>query len=149
MGSGATGLYLSITCAEDLPFIASGVGEQIGQNTFLGDYRLRQQREACTLWPRGTVPRDYASPVKSDVPALVMTGQWDPVTPPQYGDVAAKNFSNSLHIVVPSGGHGFGGLQGLECLDTINADFIEHAIVKGLDTSCVKSIKREGFQLKF
>jgi len=37
-------------------------------NTFLGDYRLDQQREACALRPRATVNADYFKPVRSDVP---------------------------------------------------------------------------------
>ncbi len=39
VGTGSNGLYLSITCAEDLPWIKSGEGEQLALNTFLGDYR--------------------------------------------------------------------------------------------------------------
>jgi pimeloyl-ACP methyl ester carboxylesterase len=148
VGSGATGLYLSITCAEDLPWIKPGEGERDVEKTFLGGYRLRQQREACALWRQGEIPKDYSQPTRSDVPALILTGQWDPVTPPVYGDMIAKNFPNSLHIVVPSGGHGFGGLDGLDCLNNLMAQFIERASVKGLDTSCVKQIHRQGFQLK-
>src|SRR6185295_3989624 len=50
VGTGSNGMYLSVTCAEDLPWIKPGEGERNAQNTFLGDYRLRQQREACALW---------------------------------------------------------------------------------------------------
>lgn len=149
VGSGATGLYLSVTCAEDLPWIKAGEGERNGENTFLGDYRLRQQREACALWERGEIPKDYAEPTRSNKPVLIMTGEWDPVTPPAYGDAAAKNFPNSRHIVVRSGGHGFGGLEGLDCVTNLVAEFFEKADAKNLDTSCVQKIKRRGFQLKF
>ncbi|MCM3873447.1 MAG: alpha/beta hydrolase, partial [Pyrinomonadaceae bacterium] len=41
VGTGSNGLYLSITCAEDLPWIKAGEGERLAANTFLGDYRLR------------------------------------------------------------------------------------------------------------
>ena len=149
VGSGATGLYLSITCAEDLPFIKAGEGERNGENTFLGDYRLRQQREACALWQRGEIPKDYAQRTRSDKPVLIMTGEWDPVTPPVYGDAAAKFLPNSRHIVVRSGGHGFGGLDGLDCVSNLVAEFFEKADAKRLDTSCVQKIKRRGFQLSF
>jgi pimeloyl-ACP methyl ester carboxylesterase len=149
VGSGATGMYLSVTCAEDLPWIKPGVGEHNGENTFLGDYRLRQQREACAEWPRGEIPRDYSSLVRSNVPALILTGQWDPVTPPVYAETVAKGLLNSLNIVVPSGGHGFNGLEGLDCVDNLITDFVARGTVKGVDPSCVKSIHRKGFQLKF
>jgi pimeloyl-ACP methyl ester carboxylesterase len=148
VSSGSTGMYLSVTCAEDLPFIKPGEGERNGANTFLGDYRLRQQRAACALWPRGQISADYAQPTVSDVPVLILTGQWDPVTPPIYGDTAAKHLSHSLHVIVPHGGHGFGGSDGIGCIDNLTTSFVEKGSTVGLDTSCVSSIKRQGFLLK-
>jgi len=148
VATGSNGMYLSVTCAEDLPWIKVGEGERNGENTFLGDYRLRQQREACALWTRGEIPKDYAAPVRSNAPALILTGEWDPVTPPLYGDAAGKYLPNSLHVIVPSGGHGFGGLEGLECISKLRADFINRGSAKGLDTACVKGIRRKGFLLK-
>jgi pimeloyl-ACP methyl ester carboxylesterase len=148
VATGATGMYLSVTCAEDLPWIKAGEGERYAENTFLGDYRLRQQREACREWVRSEIPKDYSEPVRSDVPVLILSGQWDPVTPPAYGDMAAKHLPNSLHIVVPSGGHGFSGLSGIECISRLKIEFINRGTAKGLDTSCVKSIRRNAFLLK-
>jgi pimeloyl-ACP methyl ester carboxylesterase len=148
VATGSNGMYLSVTCAEDLPLIKSGEGERNGVNTFLGDYRLRQQRAACALWPRGKIANDYAAPTRSDVPALILTGQWDPVTPPIYGDTAAKYLSYSLHVIVPHGGHGLNGLNGIECIDNLIASFIEGGTTAGLDTSCVSAIRRRGFAVK-
>jgi len=145
VGTGSNGMYLSVTCAEDLPWIKPGEGERLAENTFLGDYRLRQQREACALWPRGSIERDYAEPVRSDVPVLILTGEWDPVTPPSNGATVAKTLTNSLHVVVPHGAHGLGGLEGIECIERIMRDFIERGTNKGIDTSCVQSIRRKGF----
>jgi pimeloyl-ACP methyl ester carboxylesterase len=124
-------LYLSITCAEDLPWIKPGDGERLGANTFLGDYRLQQQREACALWPRATLPDNYSEPTKADAPVLILTGEWDPVTPPANGDAVARNLPNSLHVVVPHGAHGFGGLQGIECVFGLLGDFVERGTTKG------------------
>lgn len=149
VATGSNGMYLTVTCAEDLPLIKPGEGERNGPNTFLGDYRLRQQRAACALWPRGKIPADYAAPTDSDVPVLILTGQWDPVTPPTYGDVAAKHLSHSLHVIVPHGGHGFGGLNGIDCIDNLITSFVEKGSTVELDTSCVGAIKRQGFMLKF
>jgi pimeloyl-ACP methyl ester carboxylesterase len=147
VGSGSNGMYLSVTCAEDLPWIKPGEGERMAANTFLGDYRLRQQREACALWPRGEIERDFAEPVHADRPVLILTGEWDPVTPPSNGDAAAKTLTNSLHIVVPHGAHGLGGLENIDCILRIMTDFVERGTIKGLDTSCVKTIRRRGFAL--
>jgi pimeloyl-ACP methyl ester carboxylesterase len=148
VATGSNGMYLSVTCAEDLPWIKPGEGERNAAQTFLGDYRLRQQRAACALWPRGDIPKGYAEPTRSGVPALILTGQWDPVTPPVYGETAAKYLPNSLHLVVPHGGHGFGGLDGVDCVQNLIADFVERGTTSGLDASCVKNIHRKGFPLK-
>ncbi|HKO60535.1 MAG TPA: alpha/beta fold hydrolase [Pyrinomonadaceae bacterium] len=145
VATGSNGLYLSITCAEDLPWINPGEGERLAANTFLGDYRLQQQREACALWPRAAIPADYSEPTKSDVPVLILTGEWDPVTPPANGDAVAKFLSNSLHVVVPDGAHGFGGLEGGDCMLRLQSEFVEKGAAKGLDTSCVKNVRRRAF----
>ncbi|HET6980379.1 MAG TPA: alpha/beta fold hydrolase [Pyrinomonadaceae bacterium] len=148
VGTGSNGMYLSVVCAEDLPWIKPGEGERMAANTFLGDYRLRQQREACALWPRAEVAKDYADPVRSDVPVLILTGEWDPVTPPANGDAVAKTLKNSLHIVVPHGAHGIGGLENIDCVLGLSTQFVERGTTNGLDTTCVKTVRRKGFALK-
>src|SRR5215213_856674 len=148
VGTGSNGMYLSVTCAEDIPWIEPGEGERMAANTFLGDYRLRQQREACALWPRAEIERDYPKPVRSDVPVFILTGEWDPVTPPANGERVAKTLTNSLHVVVPHGAHGLDGLEGMDCVDNLIVEFIERGSIAGLNTECVKNIRRRGFTLK-
>ena len=148
VATGSNGLYLSITCAEDLPWIKAGEGERLAANTFLGDYRLRQQREACQLWPRATIPADYSEPTRAVVPVLILTGELDPVTPPSNAEAVARHLTNSLNIVVPHGAHGLGGLEGIDCLDRLSTEFVEKGTAKNLDTACVKGIRRRGFALK-
>ena len=145
VGSGSNGMYLSITCAEDLPWIKPGEGEKLAENTFLGDYRLRQQREACELWPRAEIEKDYSKPVSDAAPVLILTGEWDPVTPPANGDTVVKTLSNGFHVVVPSGAHGLGGLEGMDCVEEIIVKFIELGSMKLIDTRCVKNVRRRGF----
>lgn len=148
VGTGSNGMYLSITCAEDLPWIKEDEAERFAANTFLGDYRFRQQREACELWPRAKLERGYAEPTKVDVPVLILTGEWDPVTPPAHGDLASKTLPNSLHVVVPQGAHGFGGLVGSDCILGLMTQFVARGTTKDIDTSCVKNVRRRPFVLK-
>ena len=148
VGTGSNGMYLTVTCAEDLAWIKRKEDEGLAQNTFLGEYRLRQQREACALWPRAPIPSDYGKPVRSDVAVLMLTGEWDPVTPPVNGDAVARTLPNSLHVVIPDGAHGLGGLEGLDCVENLQTRFVETGTSKGLDTACVKNIRRRGFILK-
>lgn len=148
VATGSNGMYLSVTCAEDLPFVKAEEAKQNGANTFLGSYRYDQQSAACQLWPKGLVEAKYADPVRSDKPVLILTGEWDPVTPPSQGDAVAKTLPNSLHLVVNDGAHGLGGLRGSECLERVMTQFVESGSVKDLDADCAKNVRRNGFALK-
>ena len=145
VSSGSNGLYLSVTCAEDLPWIRPDEAERLAAGTMLGDYRYREQRADCAVWPRAGLPIGYRLPVHSKVPVLIVSGAWDPVTPPSNGTAVAKSLSRSLHVVVPHGGHSLEGLVGADCIGRLEADFIERGSAAGLDTRCVARIERPPF----
>ncbi len=150
LSSGADGIYLSITCSEDVPFFSEAEAAQAVRDTFLGDFRIRQQKAACAEWRVPPVDKSFLEPVTSNVPTLLVSGERDPVTPPAYGDQVARTLSNSRHLVVADGAHEFGGMKNADCVDRISADFIASARLdaQGLDTSCLASIARPPFQLK-
>ncbi|HSG38009.1 MAG TPA: alpha/beta fold hydrolase, partial [Thermoanaerobaculia bacterium] len=77
------GLNFSVTCAEDLPFITDEMSREKTAGTFLGDYRIRQQKAACGAWTRGKISPGFHEPVRSDLPVLLISGERDPVVPPQ------------------------------------------------------------------
>ena len=108
MTPNSMGLYLSVTCAEDLPGSDADVATRLAEGTYLGDYRYRQQRAACDQWIAGAVTEDFHTDVVSDVPALLVSGALDPVTPPESGEAVAARLKNSLHVVLPFGAHGDG-----------------------------------------
>ena len=138
------GLYLSITCAEDVPFVAKDAAER-DDPTYLGGYRVRQQRAACGEWPVATASEQQFQPVTTAVPVLMISGELDPVTPPSNADELARTLRNSVHVRIPSSGHSPAGLAGLDCLEEIKRVFIERGSADGLDTSCVSRIRRPGF----
>ena len=104
------------------------------------------KRASC--WPRATIEPDYREPVRSDVPVLIFTGEWDPVTPPSNGAGVARYLPQSLHVIVPHGGHGFNGLEGTDCVDRIQSEFVSRGTTKGLDTSCINAIHRKSWALE-
>jgi pimeloyl-ACP methyl ester carboxylesterase len=139
----AMGEFFSVTCAEDIPFIDPAQIPARTAGSFLSDYRVRQQMGACAVWPRAKVPAGHQDAVRSGVPVLLINGERDPVTPPAFGDRAAKLFTNSLHIVVPWGAHG----GSTPCVDGIQKEVIEKGTVKGIDTSCLAKIPMTPFEL--
>lgn len=140
------GLYLSITCAEDVPFVAAAAADE-DEPTYLGGYRVREQRAACAEWPHAEPLPQPSPPVASDVPVLMVSGTLDPVTPPANADEIARTMKNSLRVRVPLGGHSLNGLTGLDCVDDLVRAAIERGAVDGLDTGCVARVGRPGFQL--
>src|SRR5437773_3211376 len=107
----ADGMYLSVTCAEDVPFINPAEAAKLTQGNPFGNYRVFQQTRACGVWPRGEIPTDFLERIFLDTPVLIFSGNMDPVTPPKYGDEVASYLPNSRHVVIPEAGHGVDGLK--------------------------------------
>jgi pimeloyl-ACP methyl ester carboxylesterase len=100
----------------------------------------------CEIWPRGPVDADFAKPLDSTVPALLLSGEFDPATPADYGAAAAPGFRNGLHLVVPGQGH---GQLRLPCVQKLIRRFIEQGASQGLDTACIESVRPAPFFLSF
>ncbi|HEX5760927.1 MAG TPA: alpha/beta hydrolase [Thermoanaerobaculia bacterium] len=142
------GFYLSVTCAEDVPFIDDAAATAAARGTFLGDFRLRAQQAACREWGVPPLPREVLEPVRSDVPALLVSGERDPVTPPRDGHAVARHLTRALHVVIPDAGHSLEGMKGAECVDRLAVQLVEKGSVEGLDTSCLAAIQRPAFVLE-
>ncbi|MFL6233005.1 MAG: alpha/beta hydrolase [Thermoanaerobaculia bacterium] len=142
------GMYLSITCAEDVARIDPKEVPALIADTYQGDDRIRDQVAACAYWPRARVPESFFQPVESTAPALLLTGWLDPATPPEWAAEVARRLPNSLNVVVREGGHGPGGLSHVDCYARLISDFVANGTPYGLDTSCVKEMKRPAFLTK-
>jgi pimeloyl-ACP methyl ester carboxylesterase len=136
------GMQLSVLCSEDAARVTETDVEQATSGTIFGSHLLGHQLKACGIWPRGVVDGSYYEPVVSDVPALVLSGDLDPVTPPTWGEAVVKTLSRGRHITVPATGH---GVIGTACGIRLIEEFIEHASADFLDASCVRSLRRPPF----
>jgi pimeloyl-ACP methyl ester carboxylesterase len=102
----AYGMHLSVFCPEDVNALtAAQVAAETG-TTRIGSYIVDEYRTACALWPKASVAADFRTPVTARVPVLLVSGKYDPVTPPELGDRIAKSLPLARHIVVPTSGHG-------------------------------------------
>jgi len=144
----ADGMYLSVTCAEDVPFIDQDEATKLTAGNPFGNYRVFQQTRACGMWPRGEIPADFLESVHSDVPVLIFSGNMDPVTPPKYGEQIARHLPNSRHLVIPEAGHGVDGLTDPDCFDRIAIEFLDKGDAKNLDVSCVERMAPPPFATK-
>ncbi len=61
---------------------------------------------ACRFWSSGEASVDFQAPVHSDVPTLILAGEFDPVTPPEWAEQAAASLSRAEVLIFPAIGHG-------------------------------------------
>jgi pimeloyl-ACP methyl ester carboxylesterase len=138
----AFGLFFAITCSEDLPFVNEKEIAAATRDTFLGDYRLRQQQTACSLWPRAELPEDYHRPITSGSPTLFVTGDLDGGTPLGFTDRVAQGFANHVTIVVRGQGH----TEWNDCVASKYEQLVRRGSVQGLDSPACPPIPLPPFK---
>jgi pimeloyl-ACP methyl ester carboxylesterase len=128
----AMGVHFGVYCSEDLPFISDEEVAGFTRNTFVGRYLFDQYSGACRDWE--AVPKDasFLDPVESDLPVLIISGYYDPSTPPRLGDEIASHLANSRHVVVRNESHGaeFG------CARPAAIEFLSTGSLDGLGPIC-------------
>jgi len=129
----AAGFFLSVTCAEDVPFLSKDADAKAA-GTFGGNYRLEQQRAACKEWTRGTVSQAHRQPTKSALPALLLSGEFDPVTPPSGAEEVVRHLPNGRHVVIRNNGHPIGNAE--KCIGMMIGQFLDRGTADELDTRC-------------
>jgi pimeloyl-ACP methyl ester carboxylesterase len=99
------GVFYCILCSEDVRQIDEKAIANAAARTFVGEAPLRREVATCADWPRGWLPDAYFEPVAARVPALLLTGEFDHVTPPEYAEKAAWHLQGSRQLVLPGRGH--------------------------------------------
>jgi pimeloyl-ACP methyl ester carboxylesterase len=102
----AHGVHLSVDCAEDVPFASEADIERETAGTVMGRWLYDEYARACRLWPSVPAAPDARAPVSAQVPVLLVSGRFDPVTPPDFGERVARSLPRSRHIIAPGGAHG-------------------------------------------
>jgi pimeloyl-ACP methyl ester carboxylesterase len=144
---GSRGLYLSVTCAEDVAFIREEEIPAAVEGTFLGDFRIRRQIAACKEWPAAKLGPEFLQPVVSDVPVLALSGDRDPTTPPENGEQVVRHLKRGRLVVVPHHAHGVVGADGSACVVGVIEQFIDAGSAEHLDTGCIERMRPVPFVL--
>ena len=127
----SSGMHNSVICTEDADELEQAAGDE---DTVMGPILVEFVQAQCDIWPRGTRPAGFREPLTGDFPVLLVSGEYDPVTPPRYGDEVAEHLSNARHLVLPGQGH---SLLAAGCMPKLAAQFIEDADPQGLDADCL------------
>jgi pimeloyl-ACP methyl ester carboxylesterase len=132
----ASGMQNSVICSEDEPlFLTSPSDRERIARTYQGADQLEAIAEICRSWPRGPVDADLHSPLQSDVPTLLLSGDVDPVTPPADAERAARGLAHHRHIVMHGEGH---GQLATGCIPKVMAEFLDSADPDRLATACLQ-----------
>ena len=123
----SVGMFTAVACADEvlvedaLPAAAGSVDElwvRAIDGVNVGPFAER----ACAAAGIDTPAPDAGEAVESDVPTLVLSGEFDPITPPAYGREAAGDLSASVVIEHPFLAH---ATASDPCVAEIIASFVE------------------------
>jgi pimeloyl-ACP methyl ester carboxylesterase len=111
MDDTAEGMFNSVECYEEIPFNSLDKAEALLQpyNAVLHDGLLsdfQEQVASCVIWGVPPATAFETQAVVSEIPTLVLSGEYDPITPSSWGKQAADALPNSYHFIFPGMGHG-------------------------------------------
>jgi pimeloyl-ACP methyl ester carboxylesterase len=125
----------SVACTEDVPYVTAAATGGL-DTTYLGTAIMDALQQICARWPVGAIDDGFKTPVVGRTPALLMSGEYDPITPPAYAErVKADGLSNSVHVIGRGQGH---GLVGVGCVPRVLRSFLENPAPSSLDASCLE-----------
>ncbi len=104
----SSGLYISVTCADEFTFNDTdwdftGLIPQVAKP--IAEYLDNDLPELCPAWPVPLLDKRLKEPVTSDIPTLVFSAKFDPVTPPVYAETIASKLPRSYLHISSTDGH--------------------------------------------
>jgi pimeloyl-ACP methyl ester carboxylesterase len=126
------GTYISTNCHEqiyattpealNLDLTKNPLYERYALAEFFGD--TNKAFDVCKAW--GAAPYDPidSQPVVSNIPALILSGEYDPTTPVSDGQMIANDLPNDSFFIVPGIGHG--ATVNSPCAMTITLNFFDN-----------------------
>ncbi len=109
--SGSYGKYsaaqeTAMLCYENRPQNPGDMADSLAKKyPDLVSFNLGFKQQLCDVFRPELPAKDYFAPVSSDIPVMIMSGEFDPVTPPYFGEIAANSLSNARVMVVQGASH--------------------------------------------
>jgi len=140
----SAGLQYAVDCYEWITRVTPEMAEaDQSRHPDLKVWQPYADRQAiCAAWHDQRADVSETLPVTSEIPTLVASGEFDPITPPSYGRLTAQNLPNSTYIEVRGVGHTAAPFT--ECSNDILHAFLEDP-TRPVDTGCVAGIAPASF----
>ncbi len=140
----SSGLQYAVECYEWM----TRIGPEMAEADRLRHVELdvwqayADDQEVCAAWHDHRAAESALSAVHSEIPVLIFAGEFDPITPPAYGRLAADTLPRSTFVEVPATGHGV--VPYTDCTMNIMQVFLDRPS-EAIDTTCVAAIAPIGF----
>ncbi len=121
----ASGVWYSVQCHDEAPFAdPAKIQADAGSFVRFREYLLRDSTLAvCPGWGAGKAGPEENQPVHSDVPTLVLAGEFDPLEPPAWSQLAASTLPHGYYYLLSGVGH---GASLLGCGQVLTVQFVEN-----------------------
>jgi pimeloyl-ACP methyl ester carboxylesterase len=141
-------MSFSVQCGEEMPFASQ---QQLIQSMALLRPQLRaamvsnllSSYQICQFWGEKPVDAQQKLPVQSSLPTLILSGEYDPITPTANARLAQQTLPKSYLVVFPGTGHG--AFLSDPCPGTIMEEFMLNPQQKP-DDSCLATMQEPNFQ---
>lgn len=144
---GSAGMTNSVECNEEVPFstyedmLADNIAVQpLVRDHFNNDIRV--YFSMCDAWGAGRADPVENEPVASSIPTLLLTGEYDPITPPEWTTLAAQTLPNSTVYQFPGWGHWI--MRSGACGLNIGLDFMDNPTIAP-NASCIAAMGPPAF----
>jgi hypothetical protein len=145
----SVGMQFSVQCNEEVPFTSQeavnavldehpGLAIVFSGSTNLGSGVFG----VCDLWGTQAPSDEENEAVVSEIPTLVLAGEYDPVTPPSWGERVTETLDAATFLEIPGAGHGPSAT--LECPQEVMRDFLA-APGSPVDAACVADMGSPSF----
>lgn len=137
----SVGVNFAVVCGEDRPFWTAQRQAEFAQS-YLGQSWLQGAESSCDVWQVKPVAADYTAPLQTDTPVLLLSGGLDPVTPPDWAELAMAKMRNARHLVAPHATH---IVASQSCAPKLISQFINQQSAAELDERCLHQELRKAF----
>jgi pimeloyl-ACP methyl ester carboxylesterase len=137
----SAGMFYSVNCADEVSrtsapqvFAARRTVRAEIAEALSEDARLR----ICAGWGAAQPRSSATRPVVGDVSTLILAGEYDPLTPPAYAEIAARTLRNSSWFELPGIGHAV--VPTSPCAHAMMIDFLAAPALTP-DYSCIADMR--------
>lgn len=145
--SDSEGVFYSVECHEEIIFNDLNAAQTAVTtfNSMIADYLhvdVQAMFEICEIWGAGAAQARETQPVRSDIPTLLLAGDYDPITPPAWAESATRYLSNGYLFVFSGVGHSV--VDSGKCAQSLVVAFLD-APHREPDGRCVTQMQGPDF----